>query len=161
MGNITKRPGRNSQDVRRAACTALMESLDEWSDDHGLTVGELMRHADDCGYQFAKNLDDANLIDPDAGLVEILDTYQADESTAYHAAVKQWVTDNGITLPEWAVVGARVRVTCGWLTDAPGVVTGTGPDDATLTVLPDGKAEKGMLGYIFPFDQVSQEGGAA
>lgn len=161
MDNITKRPGRSSSEVCRAACAALMESLNEWAEDHGLTVGELMRHADDCGYRFAKNLDDAHLIDPDAGLVEILDGYQAEESAAYLAAVKQWVTDNGITLPEWAVVGARVRVTCGWLTDAPGVITGTGPTDATLTVLPDGKAEKGLLGYNFPFEKVSQEGEAA
>lgn len=156
-----KRPPMFDPSMTLAACAALMSECEAWQGwDTGITASQMARCADSNGYSFAKNLDNQGLVDPDPELVEILDSYWYLRSSMHDDAVKQWVKDHAIALPEWAAEGVKVLATGSGYLKAPGIIARLDPDMARLVVCLDEDAEKpGHIGIYFIAENVEVAGG--
>jgi len=98
---IPARPRYGSQEVRALAIEAILDDVIEWlqaSDvDRDRVSNQLAASFGRNGYDFAHNLDSRHGWEPDARLVEILDS--ADLSSAHRKVQAAWVKAYGIAVP--------------------------------------------------------------
>lgn len=149
-----KRPSRYSSEVRRAAAMDLAAQIvTDWNPEDEQTaeewVEEIVRHADWCGYKFARNLESYCGVYPDAALVEILESWATYEGSAHKAAVKAWLALNPQT-PLFAIgdevvaeVGRRMEV---------GKIISIYPETAEYIVQ---TKDTPTGGYVVPYEAVT------
>ena len=153
--NPPPRPKMSDPAVRRRAVEDLMLDIidwlgDEWKDaEREAYISDLMELDPNCdGYKAARELQTRHGWEPDAGLVEILDSdwgYKAEGD-----AIREWVEANRIG-PKFSA-GDVVRTP-----EGTGPIIGIYPSDATYVVQTDKfralKRNHGVLGgYVIAFE---------
>jgi len=146
---IPKRPHSRDPDIMEAAAARMVEGVREKFD--GLSDEEIakgLRHAlaramSLDGYDIARRLENDNLCEPDAEMVEMLDTAYGYVFQAHREAVKGWVRGNNITLKR--KVGDRIRYR-----EEAGAIGEIDPELAAYLFRPDGdtRFEKGGGIYV-------------
>lgn len=152
MKQTPKRPRQRDPDTLEAAAARMIEGVREKFDglsDKEITQG--LRHAfarsmSFDGYEIARRLEQDSLCDPDAELVEMLDSAYGYVSQAHNEAVKRWVSENNITLLR--KVGDRVKCRHG-----VGVINEINAETAIYLFKPDGSAEFKFGGGIHVTDE--------
>lgn len=131
------RPKRSDPAIRQAAITSLAEDCAKWDNDES---AENIADWVDCfrrvsisgnGYEIARDLENYGGVQPDAELVEILDSGSSYLWRAHDKAVEAWVSENDIR-PTFAD-GQRVTYR-----GENGVIRGGEPKRGVYYFVPDG-----------------------
>lgn len=136
--NLTSRPTRGDPAVRAKAIAALADDCARWEGGEGLAVNwiaalqGLSLYGN--GYELARNLESAAYIDPDAELVEILDSARTYLWYAHDEAVAAGVQASNIkpSLP----IGQRAKYR-----SKLGTITGFQENIASYLFVPDADKE--------------------
>ena len=143
---MNPRPERKSKEIVKQAAEKLADDMvKNWGlpvEDRDLAVDDLseaLRYNED-GYDLARELD--GKYDPDAALVDILDSASHLLSSAHTAACEKWVAESGLKGPE---AGARVLSTKRQYLDAgEGIVVRSNTDGKSTVSFP----KLGHVGHL-------------
>lgn len=143
----TKRPTFVDERIAEIAAVNLLPSVQEWLGEEGddilEQIADAIRFKSD-GYDIAKHLEDNYYWSPNAHLVEILDVAYHRVSQAHEQLEREWVAENGITVPADLL---NQRVSC---RSGVGTVTKIIEQTAKVIVTEDGTTPG--YGWVVPFE---------
>jgi hypothetical protein len=162
LKDAVKRPVLSEKTVNRSnkAFVRMVDSYQKWNE--SITADELRETYEDdifnClfeydldGYNLAEFLRDKVHLEPDAGLVDILDDMIYVKKSLEDEMLKQWVKENFLTISD-DVVGKKVNAKQGIRKYENLYITGIRPDTYQVTISDDPKK---YGGYIVGFENVT------
>jgi hypothetical protein len=162
LKDAVKRPVLSEKTVNRSnkAFVRMVDNYQKWNE--SITADELRETYEDdifnClfeydldGYNLAEFLRDKVHLEPDAGLVDILDDMIYVKKSLEDEMLSQWVKENFLTIPD-DVVGKNVNVKQGIRKYENHYITGIKPETYQVTV--SDKINKNG-GYIVGFENVT------
>ena len=162
LKDAVKRPVLSEKTVNRAnkAFVRMVDSYQKWNE--SITADEpRVTYEDDIfnclfeydldGYNLAEFLRDKVHLEPDAGLVDILDDMIYVKKSLEDEMLKQWVKENFLTISD-DVVGKKVNAKQGIRKYENLYITGIRPDTYQVTISDDPKK---YGGYIVGFENVT------
>ena len=162
LKDAVKRPVLSEKTVNRSnkAFVRMVDSYQKWNE--SITADELRETYEDdifnClfeydldGYNLAEFLRDKVHLEPDAGLVDILDDMIYVKKSLEDEMLKQWVKENFLTISD-DVVGKKVNAKQGSRKYENHYITGIRPDTYQVTISDDSKK---YGGYIVGFENVT------
>lgn len=153
MSKFPPRPKSYDKAFTEAACREILAEVQSWIGepcDADEILADLVRCADPEAYRFARNLEDRCGYDPDTDLVDILEGYSTYEP--HRAAVKAWVSENGISVPYETGQEVMLR---GRLSRIVNIKTETA-EIVVQPVEPDGRNYGETGGWVHPFEDAKQ-----
>jgi hypothetical protein len=162
LKDAVKRPVLSEKTVNRSnkAFVRMVDNYQKWNE--SITADELRETYEDdifnClfeydldGYNLAEFLRDKVHLEPDAGLVDILDDMIYVKKSLEDEMLKQWVKENFLTISD-DVVGKKVNAKQGIRKYENLYITGIRPDTYQVTISDDPKK---YGGYIVGFENVT------
>jgi hypothetical protein len=162
LKDAVKRPVLSEKTVNRSnkAFVRMVDNYQKWNE--SITADELRETYEDdifnClfeydldGYNLAEFLRDKVHLEPDAGLVDILDDMIYVKKSLEDEMLKQWVKENFLTISD-DVVGKKVNAKQGIRKYENHYITGIRPDTYQVTISDDPKK---YGGYIVGFENVT------
>jgi hypothetical protein len=162
LKDAVKRPVLSEKTVNRSnkAFVRMVDNYQKWNE--SITADELRETYEDdifnClfeydldGYNLAEFLRDKVHLEPDAGLVDILDDMIYVKKSLEDEMLKQWVKENFLTISD-DVVGKKVNAKQGIRKYENLYITGIRPDTYQVTISDDSKK---YGGYIVGFENVT------
>jgi hypothetical protein len=162
LKDAVKRPVLSEKTVNRAnkAFVRMVDNYQKWNE--SITADEPRETYEDdifnClfeydldGYNLAEFLRDKVHLEPDAGLVDILDDMIYVKKSLEDEMLKQWVKENFLTISD-DVVGKKVNAKQGIRKYENLYITGIRPDTYQVTISDDSKK---YGGYIVGFENVT------
>jgi hypothetical protein len=162
LKDAVKRPVLSEKTVNRSnkAFVRMVDNYQKWNE--SITADELRETYEDdifnClfeydldGYNLAEFLRDKVHLEPDAGLVDILDDMIYVKKSLEDEMLKQWVKENFLTISD-DVVGKKVNAKQGSRKYENHYITGIRPDTYQVTISDDSKK---YGGYIVGFENVT------
>jgi hypothetical protein len=162
LKDAVKRPVLSEKTVNRAnkAFVRMVDNYQKWNE--SITADEPRETYEDdifnClfeydldGYNLAEFLRDKVHLEPDAGLVDILDDMIYVKKSLEDEMLKQWVKENFLTISD-DVVGKKVNAKQGIRKYENLYITGIRPDTYQVTISDDPKK---YGGYIVGFENVT------
>ena len=162
LKDAVKRPVLSEKTVNRSnkAFVRMVDSYQKWNE--SITADELRETYEDdifnClfeydldGYNLAEYLKSKIYLEPDAGLVDILDDMIYVKKSLEDEMLKQWVKENFLTISD-DVVGKKVNAKQGIRKYENLYITGIRPDTYQVTISDDSKK---YGGYIVGFENVT------
>ena len=162
LKDAVKRPVLSEKTVNRSnkAFVRMVDNYQKWNE--SITADELRETYEDdifnClfeydldGYNLAEFLRDKVHLEPDAGLVDILDDMIYVKKSLEYEMLKQWVKENFLTISD-DVVGKKVNAKQGIRKYENLYITGIRPDTYQVTISDDPKK---YGGYIVGFENVT------
>ena len=162
LKDAVKRPVLSEKTVNRSnkAFVRMVDNYQKWNE--SITADEPRETYEDdifnClfeydldGYNLAEFLRDKVHLEPDAGLVDILDDMIYVKKSLEDEMLKQWVTENFLTISD-DVVGKKVNAKQGIRKYENLYITGIRPDTYQVTISDDSKK---YGGYIVGFENVT------
>jgi len=162
LKDAVKRPVLSEKTVNRANKTfvRMVDNYQKWNE--SITADEPRETYEDdifnClfeydldGYNLAEFLRDKVHLEPDAGLVDILDDMIYVKKSLEDEMLKQWVKENFLTISD-DVVGKKVNAKQGSRKYENLYITGIRPDTYQVTISDDSKK---YGGYIVGFENVT------
>jgi hypothetical protein len=162
LKDAVKRPVLSEKTVNRANKTfvRMVDNYQKWNE--SITADEPRETYEDdifnClfeydldGYNLAEFLRDKVHLEPDAGLVDILDDMIYVKKSLEDEMLKQWVKENFLTISD-DVVGKKVNAKQGIRKYENLYITGIRPDTYQVTISDDSKK---YGGYIVGFENVT------
>ena len=162
LKDAVKRPVLSEKTVNRSnkAFVRMVDNYQKWNE--SITADELRETDEDdifnClfeydldGYNLAEFLRDKVHLEPDAGLVDILDDMIYVKKSLEDEMLKQWVKENFLTISD-DVVGKKVNAKQGIRKYENLYITGIRPDTYQVTISDDPKK---YGGYIVGFENVT------
>jgi hypothetical protein len=162
LKDAVKRPVLSEKTVNRSnkAFVRMVDNYQKWNE--SITADELRETYEDdifnClfeydldGYNLAEYLKSKIYLEPDAGLVDILDDMIYVKKSLEDEMLKQWVKENFLTISD-DVVGKKVNAKQGSRKYENHYITGIRPDTYQVTISDDPKK---YGGYIVGFENVT------
>jgi hypothetical protein len=162
LKDAVKRPVLSEKTVNRSnkAFVRMVDNYQKWNE--SITADELRETYEDdifnClfeydldGYNLAEYLKSKIYLEPDAGLVDILDDMIYVKKSLEDEMLKQWVKENFLTISD-DVVGKKVNAKQGSRKYENHYITGIRPDTYQVTISDDSKK---YGGYIVGFENVT------
>jgi len=162
LKDAVKRPVLSEKTVNRSnkAFVRMVDSYQKWNE--SISADEPRETYEDdifnClfeydldGYNLAEFLRDKVHLEPDAGLVDILDDMIYVKKSLEDEMLKQWVKENFLTISD-DVVGKKVNAKQGSRKYENLYITGIRPDTYQVTISDDSKK---YGGYIVGFENVT------
>ena len=162
LKDAVKRPVLSEKTVNRSnkAFVRMVDNYQKWNE--SITADEPRETYEDdifnClfeydldGYNLAEFLRDKVHLEPDAGLVDILDDMIYVKKSLEDEMLKQWVKENFLTISD-DVVGKKVNAKQGSRKYENHYITGIRPDTYQVTISDDSKK---YGGYIVGFENVT------
>jgi hypothetical protein len=162
LKDAVKRPVLSEKTVNRSnkAFVRMVDNYQKWNE--SITADELRETYEDdifnClfeydldGYNLTEFLRDKVHLEPDAGLVDILDDMIYVKKSLEDEMLKQWVKENFLTISD-DVVGKKVNAKQGIRKYENLYITGIRPDTYQVTISDDSKK---YGGYIVGFENVT------
>ena len=162
LKDAVKRPVLSEKTVNRSnkAFVRMVDSYQKWNE--SITADEPRATYEDdifnClfeydldGYSLAEYLKDKVHLEPDAGLVDILDDMIYVKKSLEDEMLKQWVKENFLTISD-DVVGKKVNAKQGLRKYENLYITGIRPDTYQVTISDEPKK---YGGYIVGFENVT------
>jgi hypothetical protein len=162
LKDAVKRPVLSEKTVNRSnkAFVRMVDNYQKWNE--SITADELRETYEDdifnClfeydldGYNLAEYLKSKIYLEPDAGLVDILDDMIYVKKSLEDEMLKQWVKENFLTISD-DVVGKKVNAKQGIRKYENLYITGIRPDTYQVTISDDPKK---YGGYIVGFENVT------
>ena len=162
LKDAVKRPVLSEKTVNRAnkAFVRMVDNYQKWNE--SITADEPRETYEDdifnClfeydldGYNLAEYLKSKVYLEPDAGLVDILDDMIYVKKSLEDEMLKQWVKENFLTISD-DVVGKKVNAKQGIRKYENLYITGIRPDTYQVTISDDSKK---YGGYIVGFENVT------
>jgi hypothetical protein len=162
LKDAVKRPVLSEKTVNRSnkAFVRMVDNYQKWNE--SITADELRETYEDdifnClfeydldGYNLAEFLRDKVHLEPDAGLVDILDDMIYVKKSLEDEMLKQWVKENFLTISD-DVIGKKVNAKQNLRKYENLYITGIRPDTYQVTISDDPKK---YGGYIVGFENVT------
>jgi hypothetical protein len=162
LKDAVKRPVLSEKTVNRSnkAFVRMVDNYQKWNE--SITADEPRETYEDdifnClseydldGYNLAEYLKSKIYLEPDAGLVDILDDMIYVKKSLEDEMLKQWVKENFLTISD-DVVGKKVNAKQGSRKYENHYITGIRPDTYQVTISDDSKK---YGGYIVGFENVT------